>query len=437
MSHEINLRDTDLATFEEKVYVLADELLAILKDLSKENQKQVSSKLIAEKMFLKESVKIALVHSSSTSASKEMESLKEIANLILDRFVELMPSHMTENLSSMKDKFKDHEALKNSTEWLDSPITILKKYINSITTRNKELDEFLKQTMMYLAAIEGHLTNELSSHQQKFKDDRSFEENISSNVSGIQQSFNASGDFSNIKAAVLNKIENINKGIEKKRSQDMTRLKEAEKTLGEMWERMNAIKQEADEIRKRSQEIEFESVRDKLTGLYNRKAYDEKISQTLADVERYNVPASLMVCDIDFFKKINDKFGHKVGDLALKKLADLLRERLRKNDFITRYGGEEFVVILSHTDIKNAATAGEGVRSYIDKSVFSYKNHHIPLTISIGVSSFRKGDDVTTVFERADNALYLAKRSGRNRVKTENDVIAEGAVLDQATPAEP
>jgi diguanylate cyclase len=128
-----------------------------------------------------------------------------------------------------------------------------------------------------------------------------------------------------------------------------------------------------------------------------------------------------MVCDIDFFKKINDTYGHKVGDLALKKLASLLQERLRVNDIITRYGGEEFAIILPHTGLEGAQKAAEGIRSYIDKATFSYKGKTIPLTISVGVSKFIKGDDKNSVFERADRALYLAKNSGRNAVRSELD----------------
>jgi len=130
-----------------------------------------------------------------------------------------------------------------------------------------------------------------------------------------------------------------------------------------------------------------------------------------------------MVCDIDHFKKINDTYGHKVGDLTLKKIAGLLKERLRTNDFIARYGGEEFTVILNHTTLDDARKVGEDVREFIYNSSFSYKQQKIPVTISIGISFFVADDDSNTVFERADAALYFAKESGRNSVKTEKDVI--------------
>ncbi|MBI5741932.1 MAG: GGDEF domain-containing protein [Nitrospirae bacterium] len=425
MTQKACIKEIDIASFEEKVYVIADELLGILKELSRENQKQINCKLIAEKMSQRETVKSALAHNPAATSDTDIVQLREIANTVIEKFSEMVPSHITENLSVFKDALDRKGISGNATDWLDSPLDILKKYIASISGRNKELEEFMKQTISHLSAIERPLASELSSQKQKFTEDRKFEEDLNKYMSTMKDECNAFTDITAIKTAFMGKIENISKGFEKKREKDILRLKETEKTLEDMSKRMNEVKHEAEEIRKRSQEIEIEVYRDALTGLHNRKAYDERMTETLANAERYDLIASLMVCDIDFFKKINDTFGHKVGDLALKKLADFLRERLRKNDFISRYGGEEFVIILPHTDISGAIIAGEGIRSYIARSVFSYKSREIPLTISVGISSFKKGDTVTSVFERADQALYLAKKSGRNAVKTENDIVVE------------
>ena len=201
----------------------------------------------------------------------------------------------------------------------------------------------------------------------------------------------------------------------------MQHIKETEKSLEEMNTRMSEIKNQADEIRKKSKGIEYEASYDALTGVFNQKAYKKKMHEILADVSRYGIAASLMICDIDFFMNINDKYGHKVGDLALKKLASLLREKMRINDFISRYGGEEFVIILPHTELDNALVAGERLRIYIDDAKFTYKGETIPLTISIGISCFRKDDDIDSIFKRAESALLIAKKSGRNSVKTEEE----------------
>lgn len=424
MHNEINLKDIDLAGFEEKVYTIADEVLNILKELSHENKKQISSELIAEKMCRRESVKSALKPDISNSAAGEIEYLKDITNIVLDKFTELVPPHMSGNFSILKDTFGTTNP-NASTEWLDSPISIIKKYINSLSTRNSEVESFLKQTMQHLDAIEGPLSGQLSSHQNKIKADRSFEEDMFRYMDTMKDDCHTFNDINTLKAAFLGKIENISKGLEIKREEDMLRMKETEKTLIEMGKRMHDIKRDADEVRKKSKEAEFEAYHDALTGLFNRRAYQDRVDETITNLQRYKVPASLMICDIDFFKKINDAHGHKVGDLALKKLAGLLVERLRKNDVISRYGGEEFAVILPHTDLAGAVIAGEGIRSYIAKSVFSYKGQSIPLTISVGISAFKTDDTPDTVFERADHALYLAKKSGRNIIKSETDLMSD------------
>ncbi|MBI5665842.1 MAG: diguanylate cyclase [Nitrospirae bacterium] len=427
MNPKIDHDDDRMSRLEEKINVVADEVLDILKQLSQDNMQQLNSKIIAERMFIRDAVKKVLEGPEQKKADGVSGSnlLKNIADTVLSRFSELTPSSITSQLINLKDHLNDEDILKDTTEWLDSTVKIIKKYFDSISRRNEELEEFMRQTMKHLEETELHMSSELSSHQKKFSEDRDFENALSVNMNMIKHDIHTGNDIQSIKKAVLGKIDNINRGIEKKREQDLDRLRETERTLQAMGTRINDIKKEADEIKKRAAEIESESLRDNLTGLSNRKAYDQKIIETLADLGRYGVPSSLLICDIDDFKKINDTYGHKVGDQALKKLASLLKEKLRVNDFISRYGGEEFAIILSHTDLTGAVKAGEGMLSYINKSAFSYKGNRIALTISIGISVFKQSDDTGTVFERADSALYLAKRRGKNNVKTETDVINE------------
>ena len=421
MTHSINLSEVDqglLSNFQDRVFVIADEILGILKELSSENKQQINSKTLAEKMFHRETVKKILLSNAGSISDTNPENLKEIANLILDRLSQITPSSITQSFSELKNG----DIFTSSTEWIDSPVMALNKYMTSIAMRNTELEEFIKQTTECLNETEGFLLSEMSSQKEKFSSDTSFQDNISLSMGSLGNEINESSDLSIIKRIVTNKIENINKALEEKRQMDLSRLKETETTIESMSTRIQEIQSEAETIRQYAQAIEHESIRDSLTGLYNRKAYDNKINEIIADVIRYDVPASLILCDIDYFKRINDNYGHKVGDLALKKLAQLLKDRLRISDFISRYGGEEFTIILRHTNLDNAEKAGEGLRSYIDKSTFSYREETIPLKVSIGISGFRKGDDINSVFERADKALYLAKNSGRNIIKTERDL---------------
>ncbi len=427
MSENIVLVEPD-NEFAEKVYVLADEFIGILKKISTENQqKQIDSKIIAEKMYSSGLVKdILLNHTDEqVKTNYDIQNLRKISKKVLDKITSLMPSSIAQEFINTNNNTDLQSIIEGSSDWLDSPINFVKKNISSMGWHIHELEEFIKLTSLALGETESQISSQLSLHQEIVQEDTDFNNGMSAEMNMIKQNVNDSDDLDQLKLTVLDKIDQINKGIEKKTSQDMSRLEKTEKTLKEMEQKMREIRQEADEFREKSNRMEKESLHDSLTGLYNRKAYDQKILETQEDLLRYKVTSSLIICDIDHFKKINDTFGHNVGDLALKKLASLFKERLRVRDFVARYGGEEFAIILPHSDLKKARITGQSIRTFIDNASFSYKNQNIPLTISLGISCFRKDDDCDSVFKRADKALYEAKKSGRNSVKTEEDTLGE------------
>jgi diguanylate cyclase len=158
------------------------------------------------------------------------------------------------------------------------------------------------------------------------------------------------------------------------------------------------------------------SLTDPLTELPNRRALDEQLARRLEDYRKHGTPFSLLLFDLDHFKQINDTFGHPVGDEVLKSLSGAVRGVLRRHDFIARYGGEEFAIILPYTTINEAqraaGKAGEGVA--ILSAEFAHLNR--PVTASGGLASILPGEEVATLVERADRALYAAKENGRNRV---------------------
>lgn len=156
--------------------------------------------------------------------------------------------------------------------------------------------------------------------------------------------------------------------------------------------------------------------RDPLTGVQNRIAMDQAMSREVASALRHQNDLSMLVIDIDWFKTINDSFGHSTGDLALQVTADLIRSCLRDSDQIFRYGGEEFIVLLSHTDTLGAVILAERIRSTIAKRELLVGDRRIPVTVSIGVTTLAWEDSEDSFFDKADRALYRAKDSGRNKV---------------------
>jgi diguanylate cyclase len=156
--------------------------------------------------------------------------------------------------------------------------------------------------------------------------------------------------------------------------------------------------------------------------LANRKHFDKSIERALALAETTGEPFTLMLTDIDHFKKFNDTFGHQTGDQVLRLVALAVKQNVKGQDIACRYGGEEFAVILPRTLLKPALTVAEHIREAVMAKELVKRSTGENLgriTISIGVSSWQEGDTAQSMIERADSALYFAKRSGRNRVCSE------------------
>ncbi|ADU96579.1 diguanylate cyclase [Thermovibrio ammonificans] len=209
--------------------------------------------------------------------------------------------------------------------------------------------------------------------------------------------------------------------------------------LGQVLEELCVIRQQNEElknkleeanqqIKKLTQELEQtkkEASIDFLTQVANRASFDRAITDMVNDFYRRNYPFALLMIDIDNFKKINDTYGHQAGDYVLRELARLLKSQLRARDIIARYGGEEFAILLPGVTFSQAIRVAERLRKSVEKHLFKYNDQVIPVTISVGVAMMRDGLDETALVEKADKALYLAKRSGKNQVKTDLDVELE------------
>lgn len=156
---------------------------------------------------------------------------------------------------------------------------------------------------------------------------------------------------------------------------------------------------------------------DGLTGIFNKQVFQDYLSREFKRCRLLNEPLTLMMMDIDFFKKVNDQMGHQAGDYTLKEFATLLNKTFRQSDLFARYGGEEFSLILPHTDLKEASIVAERIRSTVEKHQMNFQNFAFFITVSIGIGELnQKIEDSSQLVAAADAALYRAKHLGRNRV---------------------
>ncbi len=162
------------------------------------------------------------------------------------------------------------------------------------------------------------------------------------------------------------------------------------------------------------EELTKRATTDSLTQAYNRSEYDEIVQREMHRCKRYNTLLSLLVLDIDHFKKINDAHGHLAGDNVLKEVANIIRENIRGSDYLTRWGGEEFIVLLPETGVEKAEALADRIKDSIENHQF---NGLGKVTVSLGVTQYREDDSGEELMKRADEAMYRAKAGGRNRVE--------------------
>ena len=163
-------------------------------------------------------------------------------------------------------------------------------------------------------------------------------------------------------------------------------------------------------------ELEAMAHEDKLTGLYNRHAFDMLLNETIKSAEREKTVSSIVLFDIDFFKKVNDKHGHLVGDEILIVVAKTIEESLRDVDVVCRWGGEEFLVLLKNTPPNEALKVAQTVRKLVERCEYKMARESVSVTVSAGVASYCPYDTAQSMLSRADKALYDSKKAGRNTV---------------------
>ncbi|UYO00254.1 MAG: GGDEF domain-containing protein [Devosia sp.] len=234
--------------------------------------------------------------------------------------------------------------------------------------------------------------------------------------SGSLQS--ASGDLERTMSAVAMKSLADKLLLETRRMQETNRTLEMK--LEASREDIAALQRDLDDVRR-------ESMLDPLTKIANRKSFDEGLEDAIKEFKETGAPLSLIMTDIDHFKTFNDTYGHQTGDQVLRLVAMTLKSNIKGKDIAARYGGEEFVAVLPSTDMEGAVIVAENIRKAIQAKELLKRSTNEKLgriTASFGVARFNASDTAVTFVERADRCLYAAKRAGRNRVITEDDLAA-------------
>lgn len=299
---------------------------------------------------------------------------------------------------------------------LDRLINEIRSLIQRISSDKQALEQLMRDVGAELGGISQVLGDEHSGLQEGRQQALEMREIMQKGVQRIQTHIDSESDIEKLKAGVSQSMEGIRKGIADFVEKDAERFSRFEVRNEKLRERIVKMEEETEQLQQKLNKNREKLMRDTLTGARSRLAYDETLAQEMGRYRRYKETFCLVVLDIDFFKRVNDDFGHAAGDKALQLVGSIIGERIRETDSLFRVGGEEFVLLLPRTTVDAATPLVEVVREAVGDSGFHFDSKPVPITLSAGLTAVRDEDTAETLFARADDAMYRAKKAGRDQL---------------------
>ena len=297
---------------------------------------------------------------------------------------------------------------------LEKTVGITADVLGRVKKEKNEIEEFLKQLTGRLHELDKDIRETSRIRELTHQHGKEMTAEMKTEIQTIEQGISSIDDFEELKTSIQSRVILLRNHV------DTFILKEGEKdseaaiVIEQLKNQVKAMEDESESLKEQIEKERQQTLRDALTEIPNRLAYDERLNLELANYRRNKDPFVLVVWDIDLFKKVNDNYGHAAGDQVLKLVASILNKNMRETDFIARYGGEEFVSILPSTDLKGAQLITDKLRELVASSNFHFRDEGVNVTVSSGFAEVKNNEEGENLFIRADKALYKAKESGRN-----------------------
>ncbi len=353
-----------------------------LGDVDTKDLKTTIENLLIEKQAIKEDTPL---------------DLQRISKLLVASFVPSIASQVDDNIASISEK------IKNNPELLESP-TIEKEIRSAISMRisldKKSLKEMVKSIDGVLDKLSLRLIDMIERSDTSNSEIQSIKKELEAYTETSSSNFNlAHKKLFTIAVALEENTQLLSKDLKGHNSE------------------VQALSQKVRQLEKELEKAKKESKEDFLTKLFNKRALDEFLNVKEAEFKRYDRNYTVVMFDIDHFKKVNDTYGHEAGDAVLSAFAKILKMDSREVDVVGRFGGEEFLALLSDTPTEGGVTFANKVREHVQKARFMYKGQRISVTVSAGVAERKNHISMDATINSADEYLYQAKQNGRNRVE--------------------
>lgn len=388
---------------------------ASLNELTRELQ-AISKTLLHISKQTKQEVRVDDEDSSGVVQSDYL--LSRLDELLTDPVV---PLRLHQQTALLKQRTRTGFNGQSYKKIIDSAITLLLNIRDYANAEQQGLDTFLTGMAQELNQIERQAEMAGQANQLSIDNRDNLNTAIHRQVDSIRDTTRNAKELSALKDHTSEHLDLLMQQLIEHKQQEDQRQQQAREQIEIMTRKLQDLETETETLRTKLKIEHDKALRDSLTGLPNRSAYNTRVEMEFARWSRYQAPLALAIWDIDYFKRINDTYGHKAGDKTLALVGQLLLTNCRETDFVARYGGEEFVMLMPNTDSAQALSMAENIREVIRNCGFNFNGEDINLSLCCGISEFKEGDQHDDVFVRADQALYLCKQLGRNRCAVFDD----------------
>lgn len=345
-----------------------------------------------------------------TKAETVSSVLRKAADEMLQLLQQIASSDQHEQLIRL---LKEGVAL----EQLPAVISEISRLIESmLSVKGSDFSDYLHLLNKQLSDVQGAIYKRLDIDSRSVEGREAADGLVRDSVTNIRDTVSHATEVDVLKKELAVQLDQIMTAMDSLKSEEQKRKDELLSNFKVLKKRVTDMEKEAQNVQGSIAREREKARLDELTQLPNRTAYTEAVKHQLAHFKRFQKPLVLVVCDLDRFKLVNDNYGHLAGDKVLTLVAKILSQGTRDCDFVTRYGGEEFVLLLPETNLASSVRAMDKIRRLICRSPFNYRGKPISISMSFGLTAAIESDTIESFFYRADKALYRAKEMGRNVV---------------------
>lgn len=321
---------------------------------------------------------------------------------------------LREQLTKISSELKATTTITDLNQNFHQLIHLLIKNINDEKNASKYFLDVLNNT---IHDVKLAVTDSVSQQQESYQQRQDWDKNLIGHVNNISTSLEQANEIEQMQNIIAAELENMVDAVKNKAQFDKQQYSKLLNSFKKMKENITAVENEALGYKSKLHEQQLLSMRDSLTKLPNRAALDERFAIEFRRAQQLNRALWVAIADIDSFKQVNDNYGHSAGDKTLQTVASVISHSLRETEFIARFGGEEFVILIPDNDRNGNEKMLNRVREKVKSIPFKFKDCDIRVSISIGATEVKSSDPSESfAFERADRALYKAKQQGRDRV---------------------